>query len=192
MLVRGSSRMGVLPIWGPGLEWAEAEAWSLCCQQYRSGSLGSSTLSLFFFDFGLGEPESRGRLHGRPLPVTPRHVVSGFLESDLLTIDSGVLAVKEGIVGREAVERSDWGGRGELKHAAEKISKVQAGGRLKVSSAKIEASAAARSEAKRGLNVGLDVREGNRELACRCLVASGRPLNSTWWAAPSSRIDWPR
>lgn len=96
MLVR-FSKIGWFASWGAGLEPAEAAAWSLCCQQYRLGSLGSSTWSMFL-DFKLGELESRARLQGRPLPVTPRHVVAGFLESVRLTMDSGVPAVNEGIV----------------------------------------------------------------------------------------------
>lgn len=35
-----------------------------------------------------------GRRQGRPEDVMPRHVVLGFLESDRLTEDSGVFAMK--------------------------------------------------------------------------------------------------
>jgi hypothetical protein len=93
MLVR-SSRIGVWDILGPGLDFAEALAWSLCCQQYRLSSVGSSVRMP-----GLRRepPEGSsvaaiGRLHGRPLEVMPLHVVDGFLESERPSRDSGVLA----------------------------------------------------------------------------------------------------
>ncbi|KAH8664500.1 hypothetical protein BX600DRAFT_464561 [Xylariales sp. PMI_506] len=92
------SRMGVVFVLGPGLDLADRLAWSLCCQQYKSGSAGSSTRS--FFREALraeagdadGDAES-GRLHGRPLDVMPLHVVSGFLESERPNRASGVLGI---------------------------------------------------------------------------------------------------
>jgi hypothetical protein len=93
-LVR-SSRIGIWDILGPGLDFAEALAWSLCCQQYRLSSLGSS--SRIFGGFrreftGGASAAAIGRLHGRPLEVMPLHVVEGFLESERPSRDSGVLA----------------------------------------------------------------------------------------------------
>lgn len=93
-LVR-SSRMGVWDILGPGLDFAEALAWSLCCQQYRLSSVGSSVRTLKGFKRELcwgGFAAAIGRLHGRPLEVMPLHVVEGFLESARPKRDSGVLA----------------------------------------------------------------------------------------------------
>jgi hypothetical protein len=93
-LVR-SSRMGVWDILGPGLDFAEALAWSLCCQQYRLSSAGSSVRIAEGFRrescWG-GFAAAIGRLHGRPLEVMPLHVVEGFLESARPRRDSGVLA----------------------------------------------------------------------------------------------------
>ena len=101
-LVR-SSRIGVFVVLGPGLDLAERLACSLCCQQYRLSSLGSSTRSLEGFGRvgggGGASAATIGRLHGRPPDVIPLHVVDGFLESDLLMSDSGVLA-KKGIANR--------------------------------------------------------------------------------------------
>ena len=91
-----SSRIGVWDIRGPGLDLAEALACSLCCQQYNLSSLGSSARSFPYFVRGGGGSESvaNGRRHGRPPEVMPRHVVEGFLESERLIKDSGVLAMK--------------------------------------------------------------------------------------------------
>lgn len=108
------SRIGVLDILGPGLDLAEELAWSRCCQQYASGLLGSSlTVSSCAprppFPLlpltGLGPwpgdaagegsvEDMSGRRQGRPLPVTPRHVVPGSLESERLRRDSGVFGMK--------------------------------------------------------------------------------------------------
>lgn len=89
MLVRPS---GIGPLdCGPGL----AVAWSLCRQQKLSGSEGSGRARVFFRDLGTGLSDgARAFLHGRPLPVIPRQVVEGSLESVRLTRDSGVLATK--------------------------------------------------------------------------------------------------
>jgi hypothetical protein len=101
MLVR-CSRIGVWDILGPGLDFAEALAWSLCCQQYRVSSAGSSSRMLVGFRRELAEGAAAfasGRLHGLPLEVMPRHVVNGFLESVRPSRDSGVFA-KKGITAR--------------------------------------------------------------------------------------------
>lgn len=93
-LVR-SSRIGVWDILGPGLDFAEALAWSLCCQQYRLSSLGSSSRIFGGFRRELAAGASAaaiGRLHGLPLEVMPLHVDDGFLESERPSRDSGVLA----------------------------------------------------------------------------------------------------
>ena len=86
---------------GPGLDLAEELACSLCCQQYKLGSLGSSTRSWFA---RLREAQgdaagdesgaaASGRRHGRPPAVIPRHVVAGFFESDRPIKDSGVFGM---------------------------------------------------------------------------------------------------
>jgi hypothetical protein len=90
-----SSRMGVWDILGPGLDLAEALAWSLCCQQYRLSSDGSSVRILEGFRRELGGGASSAaseRRHGLPVEVRPLHVVDGFLESARPRRDSGVLA----------------------------------------------------------------------------------------------------
>ncbi len=100
-LVLSSSKIGVLDRLGPGLDLADRLACSLCCQQYRLSSRGSSARNL---------PPARkkaagevvfalaiGRLQGRPEDVMPRQVVEGFLESERPTCDSGVFA-KNGIL----------------------------------------------------------------------------------------------
>lgn len=105
------SRMGRLPAAdprpGPGLERADKPAWSLCCQQYRSGLPGSSRRRRSArFRGGWGEEPgdaARGRLHGRPPPVTPRHVPSEFLESERASRDSGVLGMNGIVVRRFGV-----------------------------------------------------------------------------------------
>jgi hypothetical protein len=94
MLVR-PSRMGVWDILGPGLDFVDALAWSLCCQQYRFSSAGSSVRIVEGFrreGAGASLSAASGRLHGRPLEVTPRHVDDGSLESERPSRDSGVLA----------------------------------------------------------------------------------------------------
>jgi hypothetical protein len=94
MLVR-PSRMGVCDILGPGLDFVEALAWSLCCQQYRVSSAGSSVRMVEGFRrevVGASSSAAIERLHGRPLEVTPRHVDDGSLESERPSRDSGVLA----------------------------------------------------------------------------------------------------
>jgi hypothetical protein len=85
-LVRCSS-IGVWDLVGPGVEFAEEVAWSLCCQQYKLSSLEFTTLLVVV---------AIGRRHGRPLKVTPLHVVETFFESDRPSRDSGVFA-KNGI-----------------------------------------------------------------------------------------------
>jgi hypothetical protein len=94
MLVR-PSRMGVWDILGPGLDFVEALAWSLCCQQYKFSSAGSSVRIVEGFRrdvAGASLSAASGRLHGRPLEVTPRHVDDGSLESERPSRDSGVFA----------------------------------------------------------------------------------------------------
>lgn len=96
MLVR-SSNIGVCFVLGPGLDFAERLACSLCCQQYKFSSLGSS-IRRFPRERGGVPVAATGRLHGLPLDVIPLHVDAGFLESVRLTARaSGVLA-KMGIV----------------------------------------------------------------------------------------------
>ena len=93
-----SSSMGVFDIRGPGLDRADMEACSLCCQQYRFSSRGLSTRSRPNLVFSGGDvvesPAATGRRQGRPLDVIPRHVVAGFLESERSIRDSGVFAMK--------------------------------------------------------------------------------------------------
>lgn len=94
--------MGVFDILGPGLDCVEALAWSLCCQQYKLSSLGSSVRILAGLRRELPAGASSaviGRRQGRPLDVTPLHVVDGFLESERPIRASGVLAKKGIAVG---------------------------------------------------------------------------------------------
>lgn len=78
--------------------------------------MASSTRKLARFKRGGGVGEASaaatGRLHGLPLEVIPRHVVEGFLESDRLMSDSGVLA-KNGIAnhGRRTEVECEGGNR---------------------------------------------------------------------------------
>lgn len=107
-LVLSSSRMGVFDARGPGLDRADRLACSLCCQQYRVSSPGSSTRRFPAFvgvDTGEGFDAATGRRHGLPLDVIPLHVVDGFLESDRLMRDSGVFA-KKGIIGMTQFART--------------------------------------------------------------------------------------
>jgi hypothetical protein len=105
-LVR-SSRIGVFDFLGPGLDLADMLACSLCCQQYRDSSRGSSARSRPRLMRRVGpavEPAASGRRHGRPLEVMPRHVVAGFFESDRSISDSGVFAMKGMVAKRGGVE----------------------------------------------------------------------------------------
>jgi hypothetical protein len=93
--------MGVCDARGPGLDLADELAWSLCCQQYKSGSLGSSTRNLATLvrearGDAPGEAPgdaARERRHGRPPAVIPRQVVAGFFESERPSKDSGVFGM---------------------------------------------------------------------------------------------------
>lgn len=82
----------------------------MCCQQYSAASRGSSTRRLAAPNRATGDVvaprRATARRHGRPLAVTPRHVVEGFLESDRSRRDSGVFT-KKGIfeLAVEAVPR---------------------------------------------------------------------------------------
>jgi len=118
------SRIGVSDVLGPGLDLAEELAWSRCCQQYASGLLGSSLtasscaarplrpLLLTGLLLGPGDAagddaveDMSGRRHGRPLPVMPRHVVPGSLESERLRRDSGVFGMN-GMAGLVSLQSS--------------------------------------------------------------------------------------
>lgn len=91
MLLR-SSRIGLWDILGPGLDLAEALAWSLCCQQYEFSSAGLSVRMGFKRLTGPASSAVIGRRHGRPLEVIPLHVDAGFFESARPSLDSGVFA----------------------------------------------------------------------------------------------------
>lgn len=73
---------------------SETFAWSLCCQQKTSGiRSGLREPSLPYRSFAAPGAATMARRHGRPEPVTPRQVVSTFLESERARRDSGVLGM---------------------------------------------------------------------------------------------------
>ena len=91
-----ASKMGWAFALGPGLDWVERLACSLCCQQYRLSSLGSS-FGVRRMDTGAAAARAMDRRHARPLEVMPQQVELGSRESERPRRDSGVLATK-GIV----------------------------------------------------------------------------------------------